>query len=135
MVKWPNFCAQVSSYGGVGRYYYRETQRNDLGPDLESDSVRVGHNTNNGGYMVLHKRLVSTIAVSLLLMIMFGFGQAEAKVTGKISGAVIDVSTGEPVEGATVSVEGTTIATKTDEDGEYFLINLPVGQSKRTRSN
>jgi len=78
--------------------------------------------------MVLHKRLISAIAASLLLTIVFGFGQAEAKVTGKISGLVIDANTGEPVEGATVSVVGSTFATETDEDGEYFILNVPVGQ-------
>ncbi len=78
--------------------------------------------------MVLHRRLVGAIAFSLLLSIMLGFSIAEAKVAGKVSGIVIDAGTGEPVVGATVSVVGTTIATKTDEDGEYFVINIPVGQ-------
>jgi outer membrane receptor protein involved in Fe transport len=78
--------------------------------------------------MVLYKRLVSAIAASLLLTILIGVAPVEAKVTGKISGAVIDVATGEPIEGATVSVVGTTLATKTDEDGEYFIIGVPVGQ-------
>ena len=111
-----------------GRYYYRETLRSDYDLDPTLGHVLVAHITNIGGNMVLHRRLVSAIAFSLLLTITIGFSIAEAKVAGKISGIVIDAGTGEPVVGATVFVEGTTIATKTDEDGEYFLINIPVGQ-------
>jgi len=51
-----------------------------------------------------------------------------AGVSGKISGLVEDVSTGEPLVGATVRISGTSLITKTDEDGEYFFINVPVGR-------
>lgn len=51
-----------------------------------------------------------------------------ASTTGKISGVVTNVATGDPLVGATVMIEGTPIGTKTDEDGEYFIINVPVGK-------
>ncbi|MBD3404166.1 TonB-dependent receptor plug domain-containing protein, partial [candidate division GN15 bacterium] len=52
----------------------------------------------------------------------------EAGVSGKISGVVSDSQTGEPLVGATVRVENTNLVTTTDEDGEYFIINVPVGK-------
>ncbi len=63
----------------------------------------------------------------VLFMILFG-GSAFAGVSGKISGVVEDDQTGAPLIGATIRVVGTSIVTKTDEDGEYFLIGVPVGK-------
>ncbi len=51
-----------------------------------------------------------------------------AGTSGKVSGEVIDAETGEPVVGATVRIQGTNYGTKTDADGEFFIINLPVGK-------
>jgi len=78
--------------------------------------------------MALYRRLKSATAVSLLLVLTLVAGQTVAKVTGKISGTVVDAETGEPVEGATVTVVATNLVTMTDEDGEYFIIGVPVGQ-------
>jgi outer membrane receptor protein involved in Fe transport len=50
-----------------------------------------------------------------------------AGTTGKIAGIVINSSTEGPIAGATVRVIGTDIATQTDFDGEYFILNLPAG--------
>jgi len=55
-------------------------------------------------------------------------GSAMASVTGKVSGIVLDRGTGDPIEGATVRVLGTSIATTTDVDGEYFIINIASGK-------
>ncbi len=52
---------------------------------------------------------------------------AFAGTSGKVSGSVVDATSGEPIVGATVRVNGTNIGTKTDTDGEYFIIDLPVG--------
>ena len=51
-----------------------------------------------------------------------------AGLTGKISGTVTDAVTGGPLAGATVRVIGTDLAAMTDEDGEYFIINVPSGK-------
>ncbi|UCD64633.1 MAG: TonB-dependent receptor [Candidatus Zixiibacteriota bacterium] len=51
-----------------------------------------------------------------------------AGVTGKIAGVVIDADGKVPIEGATIRVVGTGIATETDADGEYFVINVPGGK-------
>ena len=52
---------------------------------------------------------------------------AYAQNTGKIAGRVVDGSTGDGLPGATVVVEGTTLGTATDIDGNYFIIGVPVG--------
>lgn len=67
-----------------------------------------------------------TLCLTILVM---AFGTTlNAATTGKISGVVSDVATGEPVVGATVMIVGTSLGTKTDLDGEYFIINVPVGK-------
>jgi len=50
-----------------------------------------------------------------------------ASVTGKISGTVVDTETGEPLPGVAVSVVGTKLGALTDENGEYYILNVPVG--------
>jgi len=81
-----------------------------------------------GDNMVLQRRLTYAIAVPLLMVLLMAPAQLHAKVSGKISGVVIDAESGEPVIGATVTVVATDLVTKTDEDGEYFIINIPVGE-------
>ena len=61
-------------------------------------------------------------------MLTFAVTNSLAGVSGKISGEVIDADSGDPVVGATVRVVGTEQVTMTDVDGEYFVINLPVGK-------
>ena len=47
--------------------------------------------------------------------------------TGKIAGVVTDQSTGQPVEGAQVFLQGTGYGTVTNATGRYFLISVPPG--------
>ncbi len=44
---------------------------------------------------------------------------------GELSGKVTDTRTGEPLIGATVILEGTTIGDATDANGRYFINNIP----------
>lgn len=68
------------------------------------------------------KRL-TTILATLFLCI--GTALAQTKVTG----TVVSQEDGEPVIGASVRVEGTTIGTVTDVNGKFSL-TLPAGSSK-----
>ncbi len=45
--------------------------------------------------------------------------------TGKISGRIVDAETNEPLVGANVIIDGTTMGAAADEDGFYFIINVP----------
>jgi len=48
--------------------------------------------------------------------------------TGTISGTITDQETGQPIQGATVSISGPTLAsTTTNADGEYEITLLPLG--------
>lgn len=58
---------------------------------------------------------------------------ALAMVSGVISGKVIDGNDGSPLPGTTVTVEGSSVGTVTDEQGNYSL-NLPSGAQTLTFS-
>ena len=46
--------------------------------------------------------------------------------TGFIAGNVTDVETGDPIDGATITLLGTSLSTSTDGDG-YYIIEAPMG--------
>jgi outer membrane receptor protein involved in Fe transport len=64
---------------------------------------------------------------SLLFLILQINNLSFAGTTGKISGKVIDASSKEPLIGANIILEGTTLGAATDFDGNYFIINIPPG--------
>ena len=47
--------------------------------------------------------------------------------SGKLSGVVLDASTGDPLIGVNVIIEGTTLGASTDIDGYYVILNVPAG--------
>ena len=64
---------------------------------------------------------------ALVLLLLAMPALAFAQNTGKLAGRVTDGSTGDGLPGATVVLEGTTLGTATDVDGNYFIIGVPVG--------
>ncbi len=50
-----------------------------------------------------------------------------AQTSGKIEGVVRDKDTGNPMGGVQVTVKGTRLGNVTNEDGYYFILNIPVG--------
>ena len=64
---------------------------------------------------------------ALVLVLLAMPALAFAQNTGKLAGRVIDGSTGDGLPGATVVIEGTTLGTATDVDGNYFILGVPVG--------
>ena len=75
----------------------------------------------------------TTVAlVGALIMLLLGGGAALAQVTGKVIGTVTDSDTGQPLVGAQVVVEGTNLGNVTNEDGYYFINNVPVGLEQLT---
>jgi len=46
---------------------------------------------------------------------------------GKISGTVIDRTTGEPLIGANVVIQGTSLGAATDVEGSYIILNITPG--------
>jgi outer membrane receptor protein involved in Fe transport len=47
--------------------------------------------------------------------------------TGKITGRVVNKSTGEPLFAVNVIIEGTTLGAATDMQGNYVILNVPPG--------
>lgn len=69
----------------------------------------------------MFKKLILLLLVILVPMFVY------AGTTGKIAGVVKDKSTGEPLPGVNIIIEGTTLGGATDIDGYYVILNVPVG--------
>ena len=65
----------------------------------------------------------------LMLLAVAGTGAVAAQTTaGTIAGAVTDARSGQPLESAAVTVEGTQIAELTNAGGRYVLEGVPAGE-------
>jgi len=56
-----------------------------------------------------------------------GGGGNNTPTTATIMGQVVDTYSNQPVEGATVSIQGTGLSTQTDSQGQYQITNVPAG--------
>lgn len=72
------------------------------------------------------KRIVT--ALSLLLVLSFGFGAAEYAKAQTVTGTVLSGEDDQPLPGVTVLVQGTNRGTTTNIDGEYS-IQVPSGNN------
>jgi outer membrane receptor protein involved in Fe transport len=61
-----------------------------------------------------------------LCVLFFSF-QANAGTTGKISGRVLDKETGQPLPGANIVIKETLMGAATDNNGNFFILNVSVG--------
>lgn len=68
------------------------------------------------------KTLLLVPVVFLLLPVSLLLAQA-----GKLAGTVSDAETGDPIPGANVIVEETTIGATTNAEGQYTILNIPPG--------
>tara|TARA_Y100001970_G_scaffold293435_1_gene440178 strand:+ start:43 stop:3195 length:3153 start_codon:yes stop_codon:yes gene_type:complete len=68
---------------------------------------------------MIFKRILPLVCI--IQSILFG------GVTGKVSGRVIDVGSGEPLIGANVMLLETTFGSATDTEGYYHILNVPPG--------
>jgi len=64
--------------------------------------------------------------ILFLLLFLAGASPLWAQ-SGKIVGKVIDAETGEPLPGANVIIDGTTIGASTNAKGEYLILNVHPG--------
>ncbi|HEY6906837.1 MAG TPA: TonB-dependent receptor, partial [Ignavibacteriaceae bacterium] len=71
----------------------------------------------------LLKTIIPVISIYLFTLSVSVF----AGTTGKITGRVVDSETGEPVPGCNIIIEGTTLGAASNQDGEFFIINIPPG--------
>jgi len=75
---------------------------------------------------------LSCLAAGVLFLLVLSSGSAFAQVSGKVQGTVTDQDTGQPLVGAQVVVDGTNLGNVTNEDGYYFINNVPVGIERIT---
>jgi hypothetical protein len=75
---------------------------------------------------MLRNRIVP-IVVAVLILIVFSFPLYAQESIGKITGKVIDGMTKEPIVGANVVVDGTTLGASTDDQGRFSIGRVPVG--------
>ena len=76
--------------------------------------------------MKITPRLAAAI---LALAVTFPSAQA-APAAGAIEGRVLNVASASYVEGARVTIEGTTLETFTDADGRFLLASAPAGEAR-----
>jgi outer membrane receptor protein involved in Fe transport len=65
--------------------------------------------------------------VTSVILISLNFSLLLSGTTGKIAGKVTNKSTGEPLFAVNVIVEGTTLGSATDMQGNYVILNVPPG--------
>lgn len=70
------------------------------------------------------KRQSLTLLTVLLLTAASALWAAE---TGKIAGTVVDAATNEPIPSVNVALTGTSAGATTDANGEFFILNIPIG--------
>ncbi|MFB0515678.1 MAG: TonB-dependent receptor domain-containing protein [Candidatus Neomarinimicrobiota bacterium] len=71
--------------------------------------------------MNTHLRLIIPFLAVSIVSISF------AGTTGKVAGVVKDRETGEPLIGANVIIDGTTLGAATDVSGNFVILNVPPG--------
>ncbi len=76
--------------------------------------------------MVQHvwMRWIVRAAALLLLAVVPSVAHAQR---GKLTGVITDAASGAPIDGAQIVIEGTGLGALTQENGRFFILNVPVG--------
>jgi len=72
----------------------------------------------------MQTKLIAILLVLLLPVMLF------SATTGKIAGKVTDKRTGEALPSVNVVITGTTMGAASDINGDYYILNVPVGTYK-----
>ena len=67
-------------------------------------------------------------AAALALALAFVPALAEAQGAGRVTGRVVDQASNAPISQAQIVVVGTTLGARTNEAGEYTIVNAPAGE-------
>jgi hypothetical protein len=71
---------------------------------------------------------LSVKSLVILTYIFINFNLVAQTPKGKIVGRVTDKETGEPLIGANIIIENTGLGSAVDQNGEYFILNVPPGR-------
>jgi len=74
----------------------------------------------------MKKKLIFSLMLTCIALFVYQ-GVTLAGITGKIAGIITDAATGEPLPAVNIVIEGTTLGGATDNEGHYFIINIPPG--------
>lgn len=88
-----------------------------MGPDYTCHIKKVAHK--------VMKRVSAVIIAGFLLSFMPDGVMAQ---TGTIQGQVVDGRNGRPIPGVNVVIQGTTVGSATNNEGNYEIPNAPVGE-------
>lgn len=69
-----------------------------------------------------------SFAAVFIVFLFFGTQSLFAQGSGSISGTVVDKASGEELIGVNVYLEGTSIGTATNNEGEYIIHQVPAGK-------
>jgi hypothetical protein len=72
----------------------------------------------------VHWRIIFLFSLILFLLLPV---HIFASTTGKISGTVVNSESGEPMAGVNIFIEGTSLGSASDEEGDYFILMVPPG--------
>ncbi len=89
-----------------------------------------GEMKKNVVYSAVSSRGLCTKSILLLGLFVFCLEHVQAQQNGSISGIITDAQTGEALIGANVIIDGTSLGTATNIDGQYVLTNIPAGSHK-----
>jgi len=67
------------------------------------------------------------VMTGVLLLLISSVVSASTGTTGKLSGRVSDRKTGQYLPGVHIIIEGTLLGASTDNEGNYFINNIPAG--------
>lgn len=74
--------------------------------------------------------MVQTIKWLLVLLLFTGQSAIAQNNTQTVKGVITDKTSEKPLQGASVSLVGSKIATTTDANGYFTLMNVPIGRQK-----
>ncbi|MBN2411910.1 TonB-dependent receptor [candidate division KSB1 bacterium] len=77
-----------------------------------------------------NKFQVSLLKLFLLIVFVLftSYLNVFAALTGKVAGNISDLETREPLSGANIIIEGTTMGAAADINGDFFILNVPPGR-------
>ncbi len=75
----------------------------------------------------MNRKIFASVFLIVLALVFVLPQYLLAGTVGKISGKVINEETKEPLPGVAVSLVGTKMGALTNEEGEYYILNVPAG--------
>ncbi len=77
--------------------------------------------------LTLNMQRLIYVSTLLLMAVCLTYQPLAANTTGKVAGSVVDAETGEPIVGANIYLENTSLGAASDLDGAYVILNVPAG--------